>query len=96
MRIDDNDRRAKSLFYLVWMTYESHPATGLRSVRYALKQEKQVSIKHMFQENEFAPCKVRSQNILCIYIHTYNTKQAMYYKKILRGIRATIIAVDKQ
>ena len=73
------------------MTVESRPATGLLSVRYALKQEKQVSIKHMFQENEFAPCKERGQNIIyvCVYIyiyiyihtHTQNTKQAMYYKK---------------
>jgi len=53
---------------LVWTTFESHPAIGLRSVRYALKQEKQVSIKHMFQENEFAPCKERGQNILYIYM----------------------------
>jgi len=52
---------------LVWMTYESHPATGLRSARYALNQEKQVSIKHMFQKNEFAPCKERGQNIIYIY-----------------------------
>jgi len=60
------------------MTVESRPATGLLSVRYALKQEKQVSIKHMFQENEFAPCKERGQNIIyvcvCIYIYTHTHK----------------------
>jgi hypothetical protein len=53
------------------MTVESHPATGLLSVRHAIKQEKQVSIKHMFQENEFAPCKARGQHKIYIYIYTH-------------------------
>ena len=46
------------------MTVESHPAAGLLSVRYALKQEKEVSIKHVFQEQEFALYEVRGQHII--------------------------------
>jgi hypothetical protein len=47
---------------LVWITAESHPVAGLLSVRYALKQEEKVSIKPVFQENEYASCKARGQH----------------------------------